>query len=383
VYWKWSLVPQAWIDMGHSPRLALAIFWVLTVALAAFSVRQIAKGRYSVLFCLAWFVITLAPMIPLPAHRTDYYLTIPLIGLALLAGLGISQAVRAAWVWRVAAVAVLVAYLEVMIPSTGVASRWWLERSLAVRGLVLGVAAAQKAHPGKTVVLDGITSDLYDTSIGDSAFTSVGLAEAYLTPASGDTIHPANDFGKLAHVVMDRAALSNAITHEQVVIYSYVGDHLRNITGVWERLDASNRLSGSRRSDQVPRRIELGNSLLAYLLGPEWLPLEPGGFRWMPARATVRMGGPASSGDKLLLEGYCPDQQLQAGPLHIALSVDGMALEGAQIERGESSFRRLLAVPPSLAGRESVGLTISVDRVLHEPGGRQLGLVFVTIAWEK
>ncbi len=45
-----------------------------------------------------------------------------------------------------------------------------------------------------------------------------------------------DDFGKLAHLVMEPGAMRNAITHEQVVVYSDVGDHLRNITGVWEQL---------------------------------------------------------------------------------------------------------------------------------------------------
>ena len=84
-----------------------------------------------------------------------------------------------------------------MIPVTRIASRWWLDRSQEVRGLVLGVQAAEAAHPGKTIVLDGITSDLYNASLADSALTSVGLKEAYLTPAAGDTIHPVNDLGRL------------------------------------------------------------------------------------------------------------------------------------------------------------------------------------------
>ena len=71
-----------------------------------------------------------------------------------------------------------------MIPVTRIASRWWLDHSQEVRGLVLGVQAAETTHPGKTIVLDGITSSLFNMAFSDSAFTSVGLKEAYLTPGS-------------------------------------------------------------------------------------------------------------------------------------------------------------------------------------------------------
>jgi hypothetical protein len=265
-----------------------------------------------------------------------------------------------------------------MIPTTRIDTRWWLDRSRQVRGLVLGVKAAQEAHPGKTIVLDRVKSEVYDSSMGESAIYSVGLNEAYLTPASKDTIHPTEDFGKLAHLVLDPGSMRRAITHEQVVVYSYLGDHLRNVTGDWER-SVSDPLS----SNQLPRRVEVGNPLLAYLLGPEWYAVESG-IRWMPRRATVRMAGPESRMDKLLVEGDCPEQQLKSGPLHLSVSVDGIPLANAEIGVPETHFRRLFIVPVSLAGRDRVEVAISVDRVFHEEGGgRELGLVLGTVAFEQ
>jgi hypothetical protein len=170
----------------------------------------------------------------------------------------------------------------------------------------------------------------------------------------------------------------NAITHEEVVIYSFVGDHLRNVTEAWEQANY-NQLSADQQQGAVPRRIDVTNPLLAYLLGPEWLPPESN-FRWMPRRATVRLGGPRNSGDKLLLEGYCPEEQLSAGALHLSVTVDGIPLAGAQIAKPETSFRRLFDVPGSLVGRNAVDVVISVDRTYHDAAGRDLGLVFGTIA---
>jgi hypothetical protein len=387
VYWKWSLLPPISRVGGRFGRMGQAIFWILTIALSAFVIREISQRRYVVLFFLSWFLITLAPMLPLPGHHSDYYLTIPLIGLAMLGGLAVSRAFGAVSTRRFlrplcvcAALILLAAYLRVMVPTARTSTRWWLDRSREVRGLVLGVQAAQEAHPGKTVVLDGIKTDLYDRSISESAISSVGLNEAYLTPASKDTIHPTENPGKFPHLVLDPVTLRRAITHEQVVIYSDVGEHLRNVTEAWER-SVSSLSSSNQTADPLPRRVEVDNPLMAYLLGPEWYGLESG-IRWMPQRATVRLGGPGSAMDKLLLEGDCPEQQLKGGPLHLSVSVDGVPLTGAQIGNAESHFRRLFVVPPSLVGRDSVEVAISVDRVLHEEGGRELGLVFGTVAFE-
>jgi hypothetical protein len=88
--------------------------------------------------------------------------------------------------------------------------------------------------------------------------------------------------------------------------------------------------------------------------------------------------------DKLLLEGDCPEQQLKSGPLHLSVSVDGIPLANAEIGVPETHFRRLFLVPVSLAGRDSVEVAISVDRVFHEEGGgRELWLVFGTVAFEQ
>jgi hypothetical protein len=381
VYWYWSLVPQTWKELGHTARTGAAIIGVLTLALAAFCVREIAQRRYVVVFFASWFLIALTPMLPLPDHHTDYYISIPLIGLAMLGGLAVSRASRGAAIWQAAALASLVIYLGTMIPASRFASRWWLDRSQPVRALVLGVAAAHQTHPDKTIVLDGITSSLYDDAILDSAFYPLGLYDVYLTPGSADTIHPRADPEKLSRLVLDPLTMRNALAREQVVVYSDVGDHLRGITGKWERLELD-RSTNSDNRDPFPRRVEIGNPLFAYLLGPQWFPVESPGFRWMPQRATLQLGGPVAAGEKLLLEGFCPDLQLKGGLVHLTVSVDGILLASAKIEGTEDHFRRLFDVPSSLTGQERINVDIAVDRVLREPGGRELGLVLGTVAFE-
>ncbi len=381
IYWRWSFAPQA-----RWARSQTAVFWAAAIPVVAFCIHELSRRRYLVLFFLSWFLIAISPVLPLPNHITDYYLTIPLIGIAMLAGWGFSTAWRAAplgrrtTLWRILAFLPLFAYLGGMVPVSRISSRWWLDQSLAVRGLVLGVRAAEKTHPGKTVVLDGITNSLFNMAVSDSAFSSVGLKDAYLTPGSERGIHDDSDSGRLSQVVLAPSTLRYAIAHDDVVIYSDVGDHLRNITGAWEQSNLA-RLASGGNPDQEPRRVDVANPLLAYLLGPEWFPVESG-FRWMPRRATVRLGGPRSAKDHLILEGSCPDLQLKAGSLHLSLSADEFPLANIQFGIQDGAFHRTVTLPPSLIGRSVVTVGLQVDRVIRDPGGRELGLVFGTIAIE-
>lgn len=368
LYWEWSLIPS-----NHSGRAEVVLFWLLTMALAAFFVRQAARSRYCVWFFLSWFLIALAPVVALPNHHTDYYVTIPLIGLAMLGGLAIARAFAGVWGWRILALALLAAYLRVAVVTDRAAEQWWLDRSQQVRGLVLGAAAAEKTHPGKTIVLDGISSDIYAAAVGDSAFTSLGLHEVYLTPESAARIDPGNNSEKLGHITLEPGVLRHAIADGDVVIYADAGDHLRNITSLWEA-SASSRLSA-----EPPHHVEAANPLDAYLLGTEWYPSDPD-FRWMPRRATVHLAGPRSVKDELVLEGYCPEDQLKAGPLNVSAAIDGIALAPAKINGPPGEFHLVFSIPPSLIGTQRVDVAISVDRSFRDAGGRELGLVFGMIA---
>jgi hypothetical protein len=98
------------------------------------------------------------------------------------------------------------------------------------------------------------------------------------------------------------------------------------------------------------------------------------GVRWMPERATVRIAGP-KAGNKLLLEGFLPQEQLKQAPRHLVVSAGGVAFGNSEITDPESTFRRLFDIPPSLAGRDAVDLEIRVDPVTRQDG-QEYGVVF-------
>jgi hypothetical protein len=375
-YWHWSLIPKVWLDAHHSVVREQALFWIVTSGLAYFLVREIFRSRHIVLFFVFWFLICLGPLIPLPEHLMDYYLTIPLIGLSAMAACGVANLLeknaRRYWILLLALV---ILWMLPMIASARAGVDWWVSNSRQVRTLVLGVAAAEQAHPGKTIVLQGVSGALYNNAVGQSALYAAGFDNVYLAPGSAATIHPDENLAPLNKLVLGNAIMAHALIREDAVVYSVLGDHLKNITAEWGPKAVAHI------SDPAPHRIEAGNPLFAYLVGPQWYPLEAG-IRWMPQRASVRLGGPKSARDRLILEGFCPQPQLKHMVLHLSVTVDGIELKNTEIDNPETSFERLFDMPPSLLGKPEVEVAISVDRVFQDPGGRMLGLAFGTIAIE-
>ena len=383
LYWKWTLAPEATRGLGHRHILVVNTFLIASsLALVWFVVRESSSGRLLPLFCLTWFAATLAPVLPLADHRSDYYLTIPAIGIAMLVGAALGQLITASWLYRASVVLAVSVYLWAMLPVTLSDTHWWLLKSLQVRTLVLGVQSARASHPGKAIAVDSVTADQYNFSFADAAFSANGFNDVYLTPESGLNVDPRADPAIRDTVTLAPDVISHAISHNEVVVYSLESDHLRNITeGYARRLSGrlSDRLTvGLAASVRLPTRVDVGNILYSWLLGPTWLPPESG-IRWMPGSATLRLGVPENGGSRLELEGYCPEAQLLAASRHLMVLVDGAVVGETRIYDPESNFRRLFPMSGLLAGREFVDLEIRVDPV-NRKDGQDYGLVFGKVA---
>jgi hypothetical protein len=89
------------------------------------------------------------------------------------------------------------------------------------------------------------------------------------------------------------------------------------------------------------------------------------------------MGGPLTSGDKLYLEGACPDAQFVHGPLQVHVTVDGIPLPEARIMPGMARFSLSFALPNQLVGRESVLVSVESGRTFNVSNDiRELSLAF-------
>ena len=100
-YWRSSVA-------AHEP----VVFALLVgIPLLAVAVHQARRKNFLGLFFLAWFLLSLTPYLPAREHRSDYYLVIPTLGLAMLGGWAAVLAVQATKVYRVAAVMCLGLFL--------------------------------------------------------------------------------------------------------------------------------------------------------------------------------------------------------------------------------------------------------------------------------
>jgi hypothetical protein len=367
LYCRWLVVPEPVSRFGAGPfvkGLVLAISAAGLVACAVYAWKE----RREFLFGVAWFAITLAPLLPLADHRTPYYIAIPSIGIALFAAACAAEFARRSAPQRILTAAVLIFWLSFVSRITAAEVHWWRTQSENVRTLVLGVDAARHTHPGQAIAIQGVTATLFDLSFTDSVFARLAIPDVYLTPETVLT----GTRSSAADYVLDPVVMAHGITHGEVVVYSLESDHLRNITEGYRR-----QLSG-RPVDRLPSHIDVGNILYSWLLGPEWLPVESG-IRWMPGKATLRMGVPAGA-KRLELEGRCPSSQLSAVPRTLMVLVDGILASNTRIYDSERTFHRLIPLPADmLADKDAVEIEIRVSPV-DRIDGQDYGLVFGKVA---
>ena len=362
-YWAWSVGPFGFwapIPVPH---------WLIPAAVVAVSLGLLAfaapRGRTAV-FCLAWFAIAIAPVLPLRDHVTEYYSYVPAIGLGWLGGWALAEAWRGRAAVRFAAVGLAALYLLIMLPRTVAASDWNYRITLRVRDLVEGVARAHQLHPNQTILLDGVDTTLFWNGVLDHPFRLLGIDRLYLTPGSERHIDAHPELGDVGEFVLAADVTAKALDADEVAVYDVRGPRLRNITSAY---------ASQPRDLSLPRRVDAGSPLAAPLLGPEWYQAD-GNHRWMPQRASLRMAGPAAAGEKLYLRGYYPADQLRNGPVTVTVTAGGALLAPMPIPAG-GSFELAFPLPASVVGTPDMPVVIEVSRTFRVGADiRDLGLAF-------
>jgi hypothetical protein len=284
----------------------------------------------------------------------------------MLAGYAVALAPRAALI-------LTACYLIVHVPAARLGSSWWRARSEAVRRLVLGVEAAHKLHPGRIILLSGVTDALFWDALRHKPFDALGGFDVFLVPGaeSGIVRRPESPSIPEAFVLSPAEVLSGMET-SRFAVYDAAADPIRNITRTYEASAA--RLFAR----EPPRRIDVSRPLLEHLLGPGWHPIDAGG-RWMGRRASLRIAGPAAEGSGLRLAGYCPPAILTGGPVTLSVAVEGVEIRRFQIARSLPRFEFELPLPRGLAGKPLIEIGLEAGRTLRSPDGTlEYGLVFGT-----
>ncbi|MGP8243474.1 MAG: hypothetical protein ACLQVN_03025 [Bryobacteraceae bacterium] len=369
-YWTWSVGPvYLRPSYGAPPWLLDALIALLSAALAAFAVNRWRAGRRAAAFCLAWFVLVIAPVLPLRDHVTEYYPYLPVIGLCWLGSWAVVHAWGGGAALKSAACAAAAAYLLMVAPQMRASARWNYRVSVRVRNLVEGLAGAHQLHPRQQLVLDGVDSELFWHAIRDHASYLLGIEHLYITPESAAHIETHPDIGDLGEFLVAGGVLAENLANGRALVYDVREPRLRNITNLY---------ASQPHSRDLPLRIDPSDLLISNLLSPDWYPIDVD-HRWMPARASVTMRGPPQRGMALYLNGSVTSQQLAMGPVILRVAVDGATLGAARI--GANNFEFRFRLPDGLVGKPQILVDLSVSRTFRPPGDyRDLGMSFGLIA---
>jgi hypothetical protein len=365
IYWTWSIGPVYLQSSAHIRRWMLfAAIAAVSAGLLVFLALRLRAGYRAALFCIAWYLVTFVPMLPLRDHLTEYYPFVPAIGLAWLGAWGLVEGWRRGLRGRTAAVTLAALYAGLVLPRTVSASQWNHDITIKARDLVEGVARAHELHPGKVLLLYGADNDQFWNAIRDKAFRLTGVANVYLAPGSEKQITQPASWGRVEDYVLDPGVVGAALDRDQLQVYDVRGPILRNITTQYAEAP---------RDTGLPLRIGVSDLLTAYLLGPEWYKLDID-HRWIPKRATLRMGAPKEPGKKLYLTAYLSDV---LGPVDVTVTVDGVALPGQTVRPGP--FEAAFPLPDSLVGKNEMRVAVEVSRTFRPAGDpRDLSISFGT-----
>lgn len=222
---------------------------------------------------------------PLRDHVTAYYVYLPLIGICWLGGWAFAEAWRSAVSARLAAALVLL-YALMAVPGTLRFVDRNYRLSLRVRGLVEGLAAARELHPHRSILLDGVDTDLFWNGVVDRPFRLIGIPDVYLSPGSERHIDAHPDWGDVNDFLLPPDAVALALERGELVVYDVRGPRLRNITVLYTPV---------RQDPGLPLRIDAASPVTSYLLGPEWYARESGtaGCPGAPPCASPSLPAPA------------------------------------------------------------------------------------------
>lgn len=195
----------------------------LILGLTGFVIWKLRNREWIVLLFPAWFVIVLAPLLPLKEHVSDYYLTVPLIGPCMLAGWAVSSAWNAKLPGKAVAAALLLLYLGVSIPVAWAGVRQYHEASIRIKTRILRIVTLQRTHPEKAILLQGVDTEMFRAALAHRPFRLFGYTEVYLLPGP-DLAEEARDFS------MSAADARKLLAGGHAELYDVSGAEPREVT---------------------------------------------------------------------------------------------------------------------------------------------------------
>lgn len=345
MYSYWAL-GTGWSGLARVQPMALRIALAAPIAagLIAFLVAKIRERQWIVLVFPAWFLIVLAPLLPLRDHVDYGYLTVPEIGLAMWGGWALVSGWNS-WRWLAGLAAAI--YIGISVPTGLALTAQWHDRALRLHNTFDAVATLHRDRGG-AVIFQNPDSETYNDMIVHGAFGLIGIQEVYVAGQN------------------DRARARLLIDQGRGVVYDLAGG-VRDVTAGYRASLGT--------GETLAAKIELGAELFAAQLGPTWYRAEDG-YRWMPRRASVTL---PLSGRRIYVRGFAPAAALKSGPVRVTVSAALEKLGSAAVARPESPFELAFDLPAKLGGTK-IEIAIELDRTFTAPPDpRELGLPITSI----
>jgi hypothetical protein len=368
-YIAWAAGPSR-IGGLIDPGLRWAGYTVTALVAAALVIFVATRRNWLVAFLCGWFVIVIAPVLPLKNHVTDYYLTTAIVGPCILAGWAFSSARKTSRLLTVVASVVLAAYCAGHYIEYRNLVDWRYKNSRRLRDALYGIDAAYRKSPREMVLLAGVDWDLFAAGFNDNPFRLLGIRHIYLVPGSETQLATPDPPRGVEQYKLSPNDAARALAQNAALVLSVSDDRVVDVT------QAYSAIARSQNTVQQSRTVDVGLPSFASSTESGWYPTE-NGFRWMGPRATVHIAGPQSASGELTVSGYVPAAVVASGPIHITIAANGTKLKTYALSKGDEPFELKFRLPPSLAGKPVIELVASVDRTITLPGDeRQLGLIF-------
>jgi hypothetical protein len=373
-YWALALGVKKAVEFQQIP-FAVAAVWVSLVTLAllllagaALRRRGTASGDGMSLFGAVWFVVALAPILPLRDHFIDYYAYLPAAGLALLCASLLRAGAPGGRLGRIAVWGGLAVYVAFSLPSGDRISRWFHERGELSRAIVMPVVDAAHAQPGRSIFLAGLNSDQFMLTVGGWPFSSFGVERVWLTPDSRQALSDLTGReDQIAEFLASQSTYDAEMRVHHARTFAFTQGRMRETT---EQALAA--LGGA--SNYVAS-VQIGDPDYARFLGAGWYGAE-GGSRWMAGRAELQLSVPRSTGQHLVARVYCPRGVYAGGPLLMTASAGGKRLATVPVARPDEVLELAWALPGELAGQEPVAVVLELNRTYRaKDDPRELGIV--------
>jgi hypothetical protein len=307
---------------------------------------------------------------------SPYYLTIPGIGLAWISGNAVVSARRLRGYVRVAAFGVAAilagAYLAGSFKEIKVLTAWHLRVTSRLRIAMRGIESLASAHPGSTLVMQGVDAELMRHAFQDNPFRLVGLEEVYLAPG-GDQILDLPEFKNATRFRTTPEALLPLLDNGKARVLNVADNQFQDVTLPYRKVLGAQLLAARRTG------VDLSNPLYASRLGEGWYPIE-NGARWMAKTASVTLSGLKTGAAKLVVTGFVPHALLARGPLPIRVRAEGKDLGSTTLTVPDKQFEIEFALPRESVGSYSMRVTLECGRTIRPPNDpRELGAVIQKI----